>query len=117
MAIKRPHMNHTINLNVDKSRNKKKLTTINDHIGSNALIKKHIFRIKDFAVSYPQIVAYYLMMPQHATVTEAEQSSTGTVLICWHALVLDTSQRLKCNFSYWHIQEHLHTANSYNTAQ
>lgn len=81
-------MYHTINLNINESWNNKKLTTVNNHISLNALIKKHLFRIEDFAISNPKIILYYLMMTKHGTVTKADQLMT----FCWHPLLLYGSQ-------------------------
>jgi len=55
-------MYHTINLNVNKSWNNQKPTTVNDNIGSNSLIKKHFLWVENFAISNPQIITYYLVI-------------------------------------------------------
>jgi len=86
-------MYHTINLNVNESRNNKKPTAVDSHFSLDALIKKHDFRIEDFAISNPQIVTYDLVMPQQITVTKADQSVTSAIVFCWHSLLLDSSQQ------------------------
>lgn len=86
-------MYHTINLNIDKSWNDKQPTAVNNNIGPNALIKKHFFRVQDYAISDPKIVTYYLVMSQQGAVAEAEQPMmTAAIVFCWHSSLLHTSQ-------------------------